>query len=79
MPRCSWVDNAGLTPLLDACLLTPAELSLDEELWPSPVDPFRRPCREKAWQNGHARSLRAGVIEREGSHFNGWRDDKEVC
>ena len=41
------MDVAGLTTLLDACLLTPAELSLDEELWTSFVDPFRRP----GWEN----------------------------
>ena len=44
------MDIAGLTTLLDRCLLTPAKLSLDEELWTSFVNPFRRP----GWENRQA-------------------------
>ncbi len=45
------MDIADLTGRLDACLLTRAELSLDEELWTSFIDPFRRP----GWENRQAK------------------------
>lgn len=40
------MDIDGLTTLLDSCLLTSTELLLDEELWTSFVDPFRRAAQE---------------------------------
>lgn len=48
------IDRVDLKRRLDACLLTRAELALDEELWRAFRDPFKKPT----WEKRHMRSER---------------------
>jgi G3E family GTPase len=48
------IDHVDLKRRLDACLLTRAELCLDEELWRAFRDPFKKP----SWEKRHTRSER---------------------
>lgn len=41
------LDHKGMTKRLNACLLTRAELALEEEIWRAFQDPFKKPSWEK--------------------------------
>ena len=55
------INRADLTRRLNACLLTRAELSLDEELWRAFRDPFKKPT----WEKRHTRSIRHDLLPEE--------------
>lgn len=46
------MDSADLSRRLDACLLTSAELLLDEDRWEAFIDPFKKPSWEKRQARG---------------------------
>jgi G3E family GTPase len=55
------IDRADLTKRLNACLLTRAELCLEEELWRAFRDPFKKPM----WEKRHARSAQHDLLPEE--------------
>ncbi|MBH0210485.1 MAG: GTP-binding protein [Nitrospira sp.] len=55
------IDRVDLKRRLDACLLTRAELALDEELWRAFRDPFKKPT----WEKRHMRSERHDLLPEE--------------
>jgi len=57
------IDRVDLKRRLDACLLTRAELALDEELWCAFRDPFKKPT----WEKRHIRAERHDLLPEEES------------
>ena len=57
------IDRVDLKRRLDACLLTRAELSLEEQLWRAFRDPFKKP----SWEKRHTRSERHDLLPEEES------------
>lgn len=55
------IDRVDLKLRLDACLLTRAELTLDEELWRA----FRDPFKKLTWEKRHIRSERHDLLPEE--------------
>lgn len=55
------IDRVALTKRLDACLLTRAELCLEEELWRAFRDPFKKPM----WEKRHTRSVQHNLLPEE--------------
>ncbi|MGE0644787.1 MAG: GTP-binding protein [Nitrospira sp.] len=57
------IDRVRLKRRLDACLLTRAELSLEEQLWRAFRDPFKKP----SWEKRHTRFERHDLLPEEES------------
>lgn len=57
------IDRVRLKRRLDACLLTRAELSLDEQLWRAFRDPFKKP----SWEKRHTGSAQPDLLPEEES------------